>query len=562
MRFSDDPELAERQMRALITYLTAFGYIDGQFDDAERDYVKSYVARLVEHRVGQRAEAASAEVRSELVGRHTAHFLALFEEVDAEVQSLFTEAVATGEDIHRFVHARLELRCYEIFGSFDADMQRDLFAATGDLLWADGTAHPAEERFRQGLIDLLHGEIDIDADDIELVSATNAVVLGETPLSPRVDDHPFFARIERHYAKDPKVLAEQAKSDGALMTAVRDSLATMRERGKDRLRGHHDVGDFATSKPFLDRFVHIVPALPDRRYELVVLGDLHGCYSCLKAAVMQADFFGKLEAFRADPTNNPDIKLVLLGDYIDRGQFSYNGVLRAAMQLHLHAPEHVFVLRGNHEYYVEHQGKIHGGVRPAEAIQTLEPFAPPGLFQSLMHLFDEMPQTLVFDRVLFAHAGIPRDSTIADVWQDLSSLNHPKIRFEMLWSDPSEADFIPPLLQDKNARFPFGHRQFRNFMARLGTHTMVRGHEKVENGFKRSIDDGVMLLCTLFSSGGAHNNDLPPRSSYRTVIPKALTVRHEDGHTTLTPWAIDYARYNDPLRNQFFSGPAEIPFLA
>ena len=49
---------------------------------------------------------------------------------------------------------------------------------------------------------------------------------------------------------------------------------------------------------------------------------------------------------------------MLLGDYIDRGMFSYQGVLRSVMQLFVTAPDHVYVLRGNHEYYVEHEGKV------------------------------------------------------------------------------------------------------------------------------------------------------------------------------------------------------------
>jgi len=56
--------------------------------------------------------------------------------------------------------------------------------------------------------------------------------------------------------------------------------------------------------------------------------------------------------------------LVLLGDYIDRGLFSLNGVLRTVLQLFVTAPDHVVVLRGNHEYYVEVNGTMYGGVKP------------------------------------------------------------------------------------------------------------------------------------------------------------------------------------------------------
>ena len=133
------------------------------------------------------------------------------------------------------------------------------------------------------------------------------------------------------------------------------------------------------------------------RYELTVLGDLHGCYSCLKAALLQADFFAKVEAWKLDKTK-PEPKLVLLGDYIDRGMFSYNGVLRTVMQLYLAAPEHVFMLRGNHEYYIEYRGRIYGGVKPAEAINTLIGLVPGEVFQEYMKLFEAAAEHAVLRR--------------------------------------------------------------------------------------------------------------------------------------------------------------------
>jgi hypothetical protein len=73
-------------------------------------------------------------------------------------------------------------------------------------------------------------------------------------------------------------------------------------------------------------------------------------------------------------------------------------------------------------------------------------------------------------------------------------------------------------------------------------------------------DDPNMLLATLFSSGGIDNDDLPLNSSYRQVTPMALTVTHEGGTSHMTPWPIDYRKYNDPERNGFFQRPPELRF--
>ena len=563
MAFSDDPQIAEQQMHAIIFYLTTFGYIDGDFDLSEKEFVRDYIRKVITHRVETARAQQDARLKRELIDKYTGHFHEVFQEIDNAVRSLFTEAVAGDEDVETFVYQKLKLRCFELFKGFDEVNQQRLLETVDELIAADGVVHPAEARFRSELYALLESEIPLDAEDISPL-APAALRLDSraepTTPEPRVENHPFFERLEHHYSRDPDTIKKQMAADLALIESAEAKFEEQRRSGAGKLAGHHDVADFTAGEPFLDGHVYVLPATAGKVYDLTVLGDLHGCYSCLKAALMQSDFFAKVQAYKADPKNNPDPKLVFLGDYIDRGQYSYNGILRTVLQLYLTVPEHVYVLRGNHEYYLEYKGKIYGGVRPAEAIATLEPYAPKETFDAYLNLFEALPNMLLFDRTLFVHAGIPRDTLLAERWKDLSSLNDPDIRFQMLWSDPSEADFIPDELQQKNARFPFGRLQFRSFMARLGANTLVRGHEKVDAGFKKVYDDGVVVLLNLFSAGGKTNDDLPPDSSYRGVTPMALTMRHEEGATKVTPWLLDYARYNDPERNAFFRLPPEIEF--
>ncbi|MBZ0121853.1 MAG: serine/threonine protein phosphatase, partial [Sandaracinaceae bacterium] len=198
-----------------------------------------------------------------------------------------------------------------------------------------------------------------------------------------------------------------------------------------------------------------------------------------------------------------------------------------------------------------------------EAINTLKPHLPIEVFRNYMRLFDALPNYLLFGRTFFVHGGIPRDRTIKERWKDLSSLNDPDLRFQAMWSDPSSADVIPAALQEQTARFPFGRLQFQSFMQRLGCRTLVRGHEKVDEGFRRVYDDEAGLLVTLFSAGGKTNADLPEESSYRSVTPMALRLHHAaDGTSTLTPMAIDWESFNDPDRNAFFQKPLEIEHKA
>jgi hypothetical protein len=561
MIFSKNPEIAEQQMVAIIVYCTTFGYIDGDFDLSEKVFVLEYIRSLTELRV-QETGVTDEHVAMEMVARYKGHYDRVFEHVDHQIRGLFDEVVADNEDMHRFVYAKLKLQCFELFKQFDPENQRRLLAVANGLINADGQAHPNEVKFREELQALLTAAtpVELSWGDLEQVKEVPPQVAPPVAPRPAMDNHPILELQERHYSRDPGKLQQQVQGDWEL---IRQTLALWEEQrrfGNGKLSGQRTVGDLAGTGEFLDRHVYSVMPRAGQDYELVVFGDLHGCYSCLKGGLLQVDFFRKVSNYRRDPRNNPNIKLIFLGDYIDRGVFSFNGILRTVMQLFVSMPEHVYVLRGNHEYYLNMSGRVMGGVRPAEAIATMEPYVPPQVLEAYMTLFESMPNMLLFDRTLFVHAGIPRDELVAERWRDLSSLNDHDIRFQMMWSDPANTPYIPAELQRENARFPFGKQQFRAFMNRIGCNTMVRGHEKVDEGFRKIYDEPDMLLLNLFSAGGAQNNDLPVNSSYRTVTPMALTMRWRDGKTTMTPFAIDWQDYQTGDRNQFFKTAPEIEF--
>jgi hypothetical protein len=479
----------------------------------------------------------------------------VFQQIDHEVKELFTEAVADGEDVGGFVKSKLKLRAFEMFKDLDDDNRVALLDVVDEFINADGVVHPEEVKFRNELAALLDQDPMLDDQDV----LGDEVELSQpVEVQARTANHPFFTSFEHHYSADPAKIRKQIDADIAVLDQAQAYWDKLRAAGDGRLVGAQSVDDLEFgSSSFLDGHVHVVPPSNDD-FEMIVLGDLHGCYSCLKGALMQADFMEKVKRRRADPANNPDIKLVLLGDYIDRGRFSYNGILRTVLKLFLTVPEHVYVLRGNHEYYIEYQGRVYGGVRPAEALNSLVNHVPDEVFERYLKFFDSMPNMLIHDRMLFVHAGIPRDALVRERWQDMSTLNDPDVRFQMLWSDPSRADVIPEDLQAASARFPFGRKQFRNFMAKLGCNLLVRGHEKVNAGFKNVYRDDDIRLLTLFSAGGIDNDDIPADSNYRDVRPMALTITRTDGEIKAVPWAIDYGRYQSPEFNAFRERAPEI----
>ncbi len=550
--FSSDPEVAKKQMLAVVFLLTAFGHADGKFGMAEKRFVQEQIAALVEKRM---LEAVSDPLaRHAQTARVTTQFQRVAATIDREIVALFSESVAEGESQEDFIHAKITLRGYELLHPFDDAAREVLFKIVDDFILADGVAHPAEEKLRDDLKRILDEPLEItEFEVVEDESARTVALLQEEVLVPRVDDHPFFTRLEQTYPREPEAFAQPAMLDVELVRKVRRTLDEQRAAGAGRLTGAQQFTEFAGQAPFLDGHAYVLPPDPNKEYELIVLGDLHGCYSCLKAALMQTDFLAKVQAHVDDPSSTPDTRLVLLGDYIDRGRFSYDGILRAVMQLYVTVPHAVYMLRGNHEYYIEHQGRVLAPVRPAEGMMSLEGIAGHAFFKEYMHMFEELPTSLAFDRLFFAHAGIPREASLRDKWQDLSSLNDPDLRFEMMWSDPSNTEAVPDELQKKVARFGYGSSQFRSFMARIGCTAMLRGHERIVEGFRATYEFPDASLYTLFSAGGETSLDLPESSNYRDVAPRALTVRWRNGESSITPFAIDWARYNDSSRNRFLA---------
>ena len=202
LTFSTNPDVAEQQMNAIIFYLTAFGYIDGEFDFTEKTFVRIYIRQLVAARARTAMPDADGPTRDEITERFVKHFLEVFEQIDRSVKDLFDEAVADGEDVEKLVYAKLKLRSYEIFQTFDDANQRELLATVDELIYADGSVHPEEQRFRTELEALLDSATTaLTIEEVEVVREQNRVAIGgPAALRSRHEDHPFFAGFEQHYS--------------------------------------------------------------------------------------------------------------------------------------------------------------------------------------------------------------------------------------------------------------------------------------------------------------------------------------------------------------------------
>ena len=537
-----DEQIQDAHVAATIDLLLTVGYIDGRLHHGEAAFIRQYLDRLVEHVGRPRGGVGPLRVRVD----------ECYSRLEAELAALGSEVVATGDG--DFTRTRLSVRAVSIFRAFSPADQKIALELLDAVIRMDGEISPQEGQLHAQLLSLFHAPATLPAAALlppVVLTAADLPKLGAPgALSVEPIAEPILDATEQPYATEPAALHAQLHGDWNLIFQTITAWERQRALGNGRLAGVTDIAQLPVGSRFLDERVHVLR--PDRVTELVVLGDLHGCYTCLKAALLQSRFIERVRKFQKDPANNPDIKLVLLGDYIDRGKFGFEGVLRAALQLFVTFPEHVVLLRGNHELMVRVAGHVISAVKPAEAVLDLSDRAPVELLESYRHLFEHMPTSMLCDRILFTHGGIPREDTILERVRDLSSLNDSVVRFEMMWSDPEATDHVPLELQRATPRFSVGSQQFSAFMRRLGCHTLIRGHEQVDTGFVTVFDLGHCRLHTVFSAGGSDNADLPPDARYRKVTPMALSIRTGDGQTQMRPWPIQYQPFCAPAYNGLY----------
>jgi len=509
---------------AVVDLLLTIGYIDGTLHAQEQAFIRRYMDQLIEHFAPQPKEAELLRDQVEDA----------YARLDCEIKELADEVVASGDV--KFTSSRLKARAVGLFHAFSPADQKIALTLLDAAVHADGTVTPQEKELHDELRGYFAADATLVAPPTQPAPADLLQIAPPSRLAVESYSHPWLDMCERPFT------SETFHADYDLIFQTISQWEKKRSIGNDRLIGVTDIGQLAAGTRMLDGHVHVmVPAAP---CELIVLGDLHGCYACLKAALMQSRFIERAQQHAADPSL-PDVKLVLLGDYLDRGRYGFEGVLRTALQLFVSLPDHVVLLRGNHEFLVRAQGTVVSAVNPAEAVPGIAAIAPLELLEAYRHLFDHMPTSFIFERTLFVHGGIPRDDTFAERYHDLGNLGDPVIRFEMMWGDPLPVDRVVGSIQRESPRFGFGREQFRVFMDRVGVHTMIRGHEAIEPGFITNYDLGHCRMHTLFSAGGSENADLPTDSKYRRVTPMALTIANH----VATPWPIDYRVFNDPAHN-------------
>jgi protein phosphatase len=212
-----------------------------------------------------------------------------------------------------------------------------------------------------------------------------------------------------------------------------------------------------------------------------VVGDLHGnIFDLIRILVMTG----------IPPTN----RFLFLGDYVDRGQYSVE-VIVLLFALASKFPEHVVMIRGNHEF-----AKVNAVYGFKSEVDGLYGAAATRIYDDVNFCFEHMPLAALCGSDIFCvHGGI---SPLMSSLRQLKSIRRPiasygnSIVCDLMWSDPSSRVREYERSTRGNG-VCFGAAAVREFQKIIKIRHIIRAHQCVQNGVERFAGD---VVFTVFSS--------------------------------------------------------------
>jgi len=221
--------------------------------------------------------------------------------------------------------------------------------------------------------------------------------------------------------------------------------------------------------------------------DVYVIGDLHGDFNTLLEILSTENLFDRLE--------NDNIKVVFLGDYVDRGDQQLE-VLISVLYLKSLYPDKVVVLRGNHEAPPLLLPYPHDFSAVLRSVYGTEKGIL--IYRLFFRLFQRLPIIArIPGKILLLHGGPPSTVLNAPSFEEAFSIGSPciddNVLEEILWNDPVDADIM---LQEspRGAGYLFGKKVTERALELSGTKYIVRAHEPSFYGYKVNHDGRVITL--------------------------------------------------------------------
>jgi Ca2+-binding EF-hand superfamily protein/diadenosine tetraphosphatase ApaH/serine/threonine PP2A family protein phosphatase len=237
--------------------------------------------------------------------------------------------------------------------------------------------------------------------------------------------------------------------------------------------------------------------LKDRDEKISVVGDLHGSLYSLQHALEVIGPIGGIEGRT----------VIFDGDFVDRGSESLE-VICILLLLKLAYPNHVYLLRGNHEdTLVASAYGFHD-----ELIAKYGEDVMDTIWDSVNAVFSALPLGAVTKTAAILHGGIPSTEFTLDDLKNITTEERCAIKTIMsdsqskvrdivrgvLWSDPSPRNGIRPNTTRTVGVF-FGPDVARDFLIHHKLKYLIRGHEVAENGTSSVMLDDDHSVVTVFS---------------------------------------------------------------
>ena len=209
-----------------------------------------------------------------------------------------------------------------------------------------------------------------------------------------------------------------------------------------------------------------------------VCGDIHGQFNDL------------LELFKIGGMP-PHCNYLFMGDFVDRGLHSVETVL-LLLALKIMHPEHVHLLRGNHE--CRQITQIYGFYD-----EIIRKFGDTRVWRTLTDLFDFLPLAATIDDKIFCvHGGLSPSFKMIDEVQHLDrtrEIPHEGTMADLLWSDPDEIRGFGA--SPRGAGFSFGENVTEDFLQANNLNLLCRAHQLMMEGHSYTHSDSCL---TLFSA--------------------------------------------------------------
>lgn len=193
-------------------------------------------------------------------------------------------------------------------------------------------------------------------------------------------------------------------------------------------------------------------------------------------------------------------KYLLLGDLVDRGEFSVETILLCLL-LKILYPDSFNVIRGNHEFEFL-------CTQCGFSTQLAEAYGP-DMLPKFLTCFSYMPLAAKIDKnILCVHGGLGPNcfsvKQISKIERPIPDFNDELLN-ALLWSDPSKdtSTFSP---SNRGTGYLFGDSALKEFVDSNDLKLLVRAHECVMEGYEYNFDKQCLTVFSASNYCGLMNN--------------------------------------------------------